>query len=79
MISSKLFKWVVINLPFAGSGSLGVRRSGFFQTLPEGCSGDFLGLIGAGAGMRAGEGRAERGRTNEATVLPHLYRVTYYR
>lgn len=51
----------------------------FLQTLLEGCSWDFMGLIGMGQGMWAWEGHAELGQTNEATVLAHLYRVTYYR
>ena len=38
---------------------------------------DALGIF-MGQGMWAWEGHSELGRTNEAAVLAHLYRVTYY-
>lgn len=44
IISSKLFKWVVINLPFAGPCSLRVRR---VQLSPNTIGGRLWGFAGA--------------------------------
>lgn len=79
IIASKLFKWVVINLPFAGPCITQRKmRLAFSRHYWRDALGIFMGLIGMGQGMWAWEGHAELGQTNEAAVLADLYRVTYY-
>lgn len=63
IISSKLFKWVVINLPFAGPCYLGVRRVQLAPNTIGGRLGGFAradwhraGNAGSGGAVRAGAG-----------------------
>ena len=57
IIASKLFKWVVINLPFAGPCfSRNKMRLAFSKHCWRNALGIFWGLIGTGQGMRAWEG-----------------------